>query len=137
VEQGLNLRIEPWGRVEGTLRVGGRPLAHETIVAELDDLRIDSSSLHIENQNRAQTDEQGHFVIDRLSRGEARVWWQPERHGARKPPERFYRPAFVDVRPGMTTHLDLVQEGWPSLRGRIIVEIEKSKNRKGSARGCG
>ena len=77
--------------------------------------------LRIQNENSVQTDDKGHFVIDRLPAGEARVRWQPERHGAQKQPDRYYRPHFVDVRPGQATRLDLVFEGAPSLLGRIVL----------------
>ena len=73
--------------------------------------RSDSETvwLRISNSSRAGTDEQGHFVIDRLPPGEARVFWQPEKHGAHRQRDRFYQPAFVEVLPGETARLDLVE----------------------------
>jgi RNA polymerase sigma factor (sigma-70 family) len=125
LDEGQVLTLEPWGRIEGTLRVAGKPLARETIVADVDEERPETMQLRVHNENRAQTDEQGHFVIDRLPPGEARVFWQPETHGARKQPDRFYPPAFVDVRSGQRTRLDMVHEGEPALLGRILLREAK------------
>jgi RNA polymerase sigma factor (sigma-70 family) len=124
-DEGHTLTLVPWGRIEGTLRVDGKPVAHETIVADLDEQRPESMQLRIQNGNRAQTDEHGHFVIDRLPPGEARVFWQPERHGARKQPDRFYPATFVNVRSGQATRLDMVHEHEPALLGHIIVPGSK------------
>ncbi len=121
------MTIEPWGRIEGSLRVGGRALAHETIVVNLEEERTDSLQMRIQNSSRVATDEQGRFVLDRLPPGEARAFWQPERHGARRQPDRYYRPAFVNVRPGQTARLDLVEAGGPPLLGRIVVSDEKGQ----------
>ena len=64
-------------------------------------------------------------------RARRRVYWQPEVKGARKQPARIYRPAFVEVRPGQSTRLDLVQEGGPSLVGRVAIPAD-SKQPPGS-----
>ena len=45
--------------------------ANETVVASLDDERIDLPGIMIQNESRAQTDEQGRFVIERIVPGEA------------------------------------------------------------------
>ena len=116
-----DLTIEPWGRIEGTLRVGGKPVAHEIVEATLDEERIGPWQPSIQNESRAQTDDRGRFVIERVTPGEARVHWQSQFPGARTAPDRFYQPAFVDILPGQTIRLDLVQEGGRSLIGRITV----------------
>ena len=95
-------------------------MAHETVVASLDEERVDSAWIRIQNESRAQTDEQGRFVIERVTPGEARVHWQPENQGARTMPDRYYQPAFVDVLPGQTVHVDLMQEGGRPLVGRVV-----------------
>ena len=67
-----DLTVKPWGRIEGTLRVAGRPVAHKTVIASLDEERPDSEWTRIQNESRAKTDEQGRFVIERVAPGEAR-----------------------------------------------------------------
>jgi len=119
-----NLTVEPWGRIEGTLRAGGKPLAHETVAAFLDEERDEPAGARIQNESRAQTDEQGRFVINRVTPGEARVLWQPENRGARTTPDRYYQPAFVDVLAGHSVHLDLMIEGGRPLLGRVVAPGE-------------
>ena len=83
------LTVEPWGRIEGTLRVGGKPLAHETVIASLDEERDDAASgcgsQERESRLRDQTI-RARFVIERVTPAEElrRIHWQPERHGARR-----------------------------------------------------
>jgi Carboxypeptidase regulatory-like domain len=113
------LKLEPWGRIEGTLRVGGKPLAHETVVASLDEERIDLPGIKLQNESRAQTDEQGRFVIERIVPGEASVYWQPT-GGERKTPDRYYQPAFRTIRPAQTVQVDLIQDGGRPLEGKVV-----------------
>jgi RNA polymerase sigma factor (sigma-70 family) len=113
------LTLAPWGRIEGTLRVGGKPLAHQTIVATLDDQRIDLGGIPLQNDSRAQTDEQGRFVMERVVPGEARVHWQPDHSTGRKTLDRYYQAPFRTVGPGQTVPVDLAQEGGRPLVGWI------------------
>ncbi len=114
------LALEPWGRIEGVLRVGDKPLPHETVVAGLDDQRIDLPGMGISNESRAQTDKQGRFVIERVVNGEARVHWQPSVAGERNARGRYYQPAFRAVGPGQTIHVDVIQEGGHPLVGKVV-----------------
>jgi RNA polymerase sigma factor (sigma-70 family) len=116
-----DLLIQPWARIEGTLRAGGRLLPHETVVADSEAERMESLTATVQHDNRAQTDEHGHFVIERLPPANTRVFWQPEARGARKQPDRYYQPAFVQLAPGHTARLDIVHEGGLPLVGRIVV----------------
>jgi RNA polymerase sigma factor (sigma-70 family) len=127
IDAGQGLKIEPWGRIEGTLRVGGKTLAHETIYAEVEEARRDPGESRIESMDQVQTDEHGHFVFDRLPPGDAEAFWMPERNGARTTPDRYYRPSFIAVQPGQTARLDIVLEGGPPLLGRIVVPGKKGR----------
>jgi peroxiredoxin len=115
------LRVRPWGRVEGTLRVGGQPLAGETIQAELDDRRVDPVWPTIQNEGRARTDRDGHYLIDRMPPGEARVAWIPEPATRVNAKTRYYQPGFVDVTSGATAHVDIDQEGGRPVIGHLAV----------------
>ena len=115
--------IEPWGRIEGTLRVGGKPSAHETVIASVNDEANEHQEPGVQNESRAQTDDQGRFVIERVTPGDVRVSRQlngAARLWAPFDQVRFYQPAFVDVRPGQTARVDLVQEGGRPLVGRVV-----------------
>jgi hypothetical protein len=87
-EPARELRLQPWGRIEGTLRVGGELLAHQLVVASLDDQRSDPAWPTIQNDSRSMTDEKGHFLIERVAPGEARVHWQPDTVTQARPPDR-------------------------------------------------
>ncbi|HUW85181.1 MAG TPA: carboxypeptidase regulatory-like domain-containing protein [Phycisphaerae bacterium] len=68
------ITLEPWGRVEGTLRIGGRAGADEKIVLYLRRMGpIDSGEPRIEFHNRTTADAEGRFVMERVKPGEARV----------------------------------------------------------------
>jgi len=122
-----NLTVEPWGRIEGTLRAGGEPLSHSIVVASLDDERDEPAGFRVQNESRAQTDEQGRFVLDRVTPGESRVHWQFENQGARTTPDRYYQPAFVNVLSGQTVRLDLMIEGGRPLLGRVVAPGESGR----------
>jgi RNA polymerase sigma factor (sigma-70 family) len=127
IEEGQSLTIEPWGRIEGTLRVSGRALAHETIYAEVEEVGRDPGDPRIDNTNQVQTDDHGHFVFDRLSPGDAEAFWMPERNGARTTADRYYRSSFIDLQLGQTARLDIVLEGGPPLVGRIVVPDKEGR----------
>jgi hypothetical protein len=117
------LTVAPWGRIEGTWRAGGRPLANETVVASLDEYQGDPTALQVHKESRAETDENGHFVIEKVAPGEARVHWQPRPEVARgrRTPSRYYQPAFVVVLPGQTARVDVFEEGGRPLVGRVVL----------------
>ena len=118
--QAHGLTIEPWGRIEGTLRVGGQFLANKIVIATLDDERPESENLRIWNDNQARTDENGHFVIERVAPGEARVHLPRDNDRQRTIPDRYYQPTFVNVVPGRTARAELVEEGGRPLLGRVV-----------------
>ncbi len=115
------LVVAPWGRIEGTLRAGGKPLAHETVIADFDDEPGDPFALRVDHESRVQTDDNGHFVITKVGPGEARVYWQRREVVARKAPSRYYQPVFVNVIPGQTVRVDLADEGGRPLVGRVVL----------------
>ena len=97
VNESHGLTLGRWGRVEGRLRVGGKAISHETVVASLDGERIDLPGIQLDNESRAETNEQGQFVIERVVPGEVRIAWQPETRVAQRP-DRYYQPLFRNRR---------------------------------------
>jgi RNA polymerase sigma factor (sigma-70 family) len=113
------LTVVAWGRVEGTLRVGGKTLAAEAIQASMGESWTHPETPNVSHDHDARTDEKGHFVIDRIPAGEAMVHWQPSEVTRLSPPTRIYRSSFVEVVPGRTSRLDIIQEGGRALVGRL------------------
>jgi hypothetical protein len=125
---GRGLIVQPVGRIEGTLRVGGRALARETVFVSLDgEPDDDPRGPRIQHSSRGETDELGRFVMDRVPPGEVRVYWLPANSGARATPVRYYQPAFVNVGPGETARVDLVQESGRPLVGRVVALDERGR----------
>ena len=113
------LTVRPWGRIEGTLRVGGKTLASESVAASMNESWTKPDSPSVSHDYTTKTDAKGHFAIDRVPEGEAMVYWQAGEVSRLSPPTRIYRSSFVDVVPGRTSRLDLIQEGGRALIGHI------------------
>ena len=88
-----SINLDPWTRVEGTLRFDGKPLA-DTTVRSLTDrapaLDFDPASLFVP-QPTAQTDADGRFVLDHLLYGSGRIGFRyPKcRDRTHRAPRRF------------------------------------------------
>jgi hypothetical protein len=136
LSEGHGLAIAPWGRIEGTLRAGGKPVPRGIVIASLDDEPVDLGGLQVQNDSRAQTDDEGRFVMERVVPGEARVHWQSQGQAPRSNRSRFYQPAFVDVLPGRTSRADLVQEGGRPVTGRVVrpgAAVQQLDRKKGES----
>ncbi len=57
------------------------------------------------------TDDKGHFVIEQAPPGEALVTWLPRGGLQRMRSARYYQTAFVEVQPGKTARVNLMEEG--------------------------
>ncbi len=93
----------------------------EIIVASVDEARIDPNWLSVQNESRAQTDEHGRFLIERVAPGSASVYWRPAKWDARTTGLQYYHHEFLDVVPGQTIRVDLTQEAGRPLVGRVVV----------------
>ena len=76
------ITLQPWARAEGTLRIGNKPGARESIKIDFDDLWTHSpenfspsqqAARRISNDYQAQTDAEGHFVFERVRPGKAKI----------------------------------------------------------------
>lgn len=118
------LRIVPWGRIEGILRAGGKALPSETIAASMKESWTRPESPYVSHDYSSRTDERGHFAIDRVPAGEAMVYRQPNEAIRLSPPTRIYRASFVSVEPGKTSRLNIIHEGGRALTGRLVVPAD-------------
>src|SRR5262249_13852312 len=109
-----DLTVRPWGRIEGTLRIGGRLAAGQKIILDYSPRQGDTPAALPWWSGEATTDAAGRFVLERVMPGEVTVarnflvkdagssetWGQS--HGRR-----------VDVAPGETARVELGGTGRP------------------------
>ncbi len=115
------ITLQPWGRIEGTLRLNGKPLDRAGI--RLDRLHDSDGSPHVSMAFDVQTDQEGRFVFETVPPGE----WMVE-HAIRVRPLGKLRVDSpigshgvpVRVHPGETARLNLGGTGRPVL-GRTMV----------------
>jgi RNA polymerase sigma factor (sigma-70 family) len=108
--------VQPWGRIEGTLRIGSHPGTNETIVA---------ATTRSGYQTKAQTDDQGNFVMDKVP---PQFLWLSRQSMGKLGEPWIYRNSLgsADVRPGETMHVVLGGAG-RAVIGHIIAPDGYSK----------
>lgn len=111
-----SVTVRPWGRIEGTLRVGTNPGARESIMGDLTTVRTwtkaDANYLF-----HAEADDDGRFVLERVPPGRMHLGQQLRM--ARGGFTTGGTSGFIDVAPGQTVHLALGGTGRPVV-GRMV-----------------
>jgi beta-lactamase regulating signal transducer with metallopeptidase domain len=109
------LTLQSWGRVEGTIRVGARPGARESVT--LNPKRtIAPDDMHIYFGYEVNADTQGRFTFERVRPGSATV----SRTIRRTPNSFAFGPWVpVEVRPSETAHVSIGGTGRPVI-GRVV-----------------
>ena len=112
------LVLQPWGRIEGEVRIGRKPAAYQSVVylPELPSNRGDAAFMRSYDYHFA-TDSQGRFAIDRVIPGVGRI---------ARVLDTTYRTEWcgqesVEVKPGQTTQLRLGGKGRPVI-GRVVLD---------------
>lgn len=106
------LTLQPWARVEGTLREGSKPLADEWIYLSRTHLgsQIERATFRTQHEIRVKTDAAGHYVFPRVVPGDAwisfRNYWNQTR--------------YFDLQPGQTNIVDIGGRGRP-ITGRVTL----------------
>ena len=106
------LTLQPWARVEGTLREGSKPLAGEWIYLSRTHLgsQIERSTFRTQHEIRTKTDAAGHYVFPRVVPGDAwisfRNYWNQTR--------------YFDLQSGQTNIVDIGGRGRP-ITGRVVL----------------
>jgi sugar lactone lactonase YvrE/peroxiredoxin len=72
IEKSPSIILQKWGKVEGTLRIGNKPGANESICLWYEQ-PYDPNTPQILYDYRTATDSNGHFVLDRVKTGQAKV----------------------------------------------------------------
>jgi RNA polymerase sigma factor (sigma-70 family) len=106
------LTLQPWARVEGTLREGSKPLADEWIYLSRTHLgsQIERATFRTQHEIRVKTDAAGHYLFPRVVPGDAwisfRNYWNQTR--------------YFDVQSGQTNIVDIGGRGRP-ITGRVVL----------------
>ncbi len=119
LEQSDTLTLEPFGRIEGTLRIGAEPGARQSIRVQLDRRKY-ASDHHLQYfEYTALTDDQGRFVIDDVMPGDAFVSREDS-----SPARRLYLASapLVDIVSGQTAHVEIGGHGRPII-GKVAVPL--------------
>jgi RNA polymerase sigma factor (sigma-70 family) len=107
--------LQPWGRVEGTVRIGNRPGTGE-ILSLPHSPSNDSVDPHARFGAQATADASGHFVFERVVPGEVRLW---RRFPTGPQTQNWSFLTLIDVKPGATARVKVGGSGRPVI-GRLI-----------------
>lgn len=117
-----NIIIQPWGRIEGVLRIGAKPGANETVVLYCDrPYKPNAPNINIVDDYDAVTDENGSFVFERVPPGRAYVGRAIKI--SRGTTGYMMSPTHevpVEVKPGQTVNVTIGGTGRPVI-GKITV----------------
>ena len=112
---GPNVRLQPWGRIEGTLRVGSQPRADEEVTSRVTFARSDEAYLIFRYD--VKTDDQSRFVMDRVLPGGLTLSRRVASPEGMLPDSHL---AYLEIRPGETISMTLGSTGRP-LVGRLVL----------------
>jgi len=111
-----NITLSPWGRIEGTLRIGAQP-GVDKLVIFLSGSGREPEQPRINFEYEVQTDEDGHFAFPHVLPGEGTV--------ARSTPlddraRRYSHHISVEVKSGQATRVQIGGTGRPVI-GKIVI----------------
>jgi RNA polymerase sigma factor (sigma-70 family) len=112
--------LQPWGRVKGTLKIGRRPGANETVSLETWFWReTDPAEMPVAVIFTTKTDAEGHFAFEKVPPGDRKVSHWLSSHEGKPGPILETQARMVHVQAGQTTQADLGGTG-----RRVIGRIE-------------
>ena len=105
--RGHTIALQPWARIEGTLKIGSKPGAGATIL-HYSMPSVPFERPQIDHISTVKCDDLGQFVFERVYPGKGQIARQVEMVG----PERHRlttvsQPNAIDLKPGETTHINL------------------------------
>jgi len=110
------LALVPWARVEGQVRIGGKPAADREVEVTVSGPRDDALP-SVEHECTARTDDQGRFVFQRVLPGEGSIGYRPGPPVHHIPLSHL---ATIALPAGKTKRLTLGGQGRPVV-GRIVL----------------
>lgn len=112
---GTRVVLQPWGRVEGRLFAGDKPLPNQLVHIAVTGFADDPLTNCVINQTPTRTDKDGRFVFPRVPPGSPMLSHWDERSSIKSS-----KWDEIDVRPGQTVTVDLGATGRPVV-GRLVV----------------
>jgi peroxiredoxin len=119
-EKNTEIRLQPWGRIEGTVRKGDAPVADEQVFVMTRE--SDPGRSAVSSYGQYTTDGEGRFLAERVLPGEATV----NRQVGQAQRNSFAREQRVTVKPGETVKVTLGGPG-RTLTGRFSPPIGTSR----------
>jgi RNA polymerase sigma factor (sigma-70 family) len=113
--------VQPWGRIEGTLKFGDEPQPGQDIYLSRWPRLDDKTLFHVIHDTSVRTDADGHFMFDRVAPGDA---WLTRR--LRPQAANATHFAYVDVQPGKTEQVQL--GGARALVGHLVQPKDAAEN---------
>ena len=112
LEKKQELTLQPWARVEGTLREGSKPLAGQSIHLSraIFGSQIERDTFRTHHDTKTTTDADGHYVFPRVAPGDAWISWRTY----------WTQTRYVDLRSGQTNIVDIGGRGRP-ITGRVAL----------------
>lgn len=112
------LKLQPWARVQGTLREGNVSLANQTIHLSRTRFgsKIQEQAFRTVHDVTVKTDELGHYVFHRVAPGDAWISWRKSRGNY----DAQYR--YFDVQPGQSLVADIGGRGRAVIGRAVLVD---------------
>ncbi len=105
----MDLKLEPWATVEGTVKVGPKPAANVAVGSYSTDGNYQPDAPRVQISNETNTDAKGHYVMKRVPPGPTAVskLIRSDRMTS------YTSTKNVDLKPGTTTTVDIGGDGRP------------------------
>jgi thiol-disulfide isomerase/thioredoxin len=115
-----DIMIQPWARVEGTLRIGAKAAAGQPIIMNAEPNR-DQSSYKVSSFYDTKTDLEGRFTIGKVFPANARIWLARKiMINDEETTVPFMYGLLVEARSGQTSRVQLGGTGRPVI-GRVAI----------------
>jgi peroxiredoxin len=118
------LTLQPWARVEGTLREGSKPLAGQNIHLSraIFGSKIERDTFRTHHDTKTRTDANGHYVFPRVAPGDAWISWRTY----------WTQTRYFDIQPGQSLIADIGGRGRPVTGRAVLAEGDAPVKYSGS-----
>jgi RNA polymerase sigma factor (sigma-70 family) len=122
------LVLQPWARIEGTLRQGTKRLANQTIHLSRSRFgsKIQERAYRTVHSATTTTDGEGRYSFDRVAPGDTWIYWRTDKGNY----DVQFR--YVDVQPGQSITVDIGGRGRAITGRAVLMDAEKPAKFYGS-----